>query len=187
MIMESKKTFPGAGKFDPINSTYLHKIYLKDGGRTLTGYSKSLYYAEMQDKIVCLQSVIRRLFQNGYLEKSTKIEFFLNSVSKENELILTLYSEEFRFMDNPKFVLNERLNTFLNKLYQYIKEKKIITSEIMSKPMTFSENEIFSLSYKRFENERKLIEFVTEKRKEGHAEGLVMQFYREYKKKFLVY
>lgn len=182
-----KKTFPGAGKFDPINSTYKHEIYLTTG-RKLTGYSKSLLFPEMQDKIVLLERVILRLFNNGYLSKSDKIEFYLKNLTTTDDLILTLFPTSYTFGNNAtQLIFNERFNQFIEKFYLGIKSKNMVTKDLTHYPITKEQEQIFSLDYKRFKTERELINFITQKQKEGHEREYCMHFYRAYKEKYLTF
>lgn len=184
MEVNQKKNFPSAGKFDRNGSTYKHEIYLTNG-ITLTGYSKSLYYPEKQDKIVLLQDIILRLFHNGYFSKSDKIIFYeLDLFSKEKNEIFTLSPTGYSFGNLEKFVLNDRINSFITKFYAQLKANRV-TDNIKNKAVSKNEDELFSIATKRFPNYPTLIEFVNKCFKNGHSNEVVMQFYRKYTEKWL--
>lgn len=185
-MQNAKKTFPGSGKFDSINSTYKHEIILKNG-KTLTGYSKGLLQNEMPDKIVLLQKVILRLINNGYLDgqRTTRIDFYLKSfLANNDDLILSLDPISYT-VTSDQFLLNERLTAFLKRLYSDLRQGKIITKDLADKRNVRNEDEIFNLRSKRFQNVDELTEFCIKKVKEGHAEGTVKGFFYKYKGKFL--
>lgn len=184
---KTKTNFKGAGEFDSTNSTYRHEIYLVNGKR-LTGYSKSKYYAEKQDKIVLLEDIIIRLFNKGYLQpdRTEKITFYTRDfVSGQLDEVFTLLPASFTFGNNPKFVLNDRLNQFIVRFYKSVREKKTISPTIKHKAITVEEQILFSLERKRFISLEQLHEFVLKQFKNGYPEGLVMGFYNNYKEKYL--
>lgn len=181
----SKKTFPGAGRFDSINSTYKHEIFLKNG-KILTGYSKGLLQTEMADKTVLLEKVIIRLINNGYLDgsKVSRIDFYLKSFLNNNDnLILSLEPLSYVVTDE-KYILNERLNSFLKKLYMQLRTGKIITQDIIHKRNLIFEQDIFSLKSKRFNDIDTLTDFCIKKVKDGYEESQVKLFFYKYKSKF---
>lgn len=181
-----KKSFPGSGQFDRYNSTYMHQIFFTNN-RQIQGYSKNANYPEMQDKIVCLERVIERLYKNGYLDgkRTVKIDFYKNAfLDRSTDLIVTLYPDRFVFGNNMDFVLNEQFNAFLFRLYQTIKEKKIITSELSDKPKTQDYDNLFSLEYKRFKTEDQLQDFIIKMKVAGHSDAQLLRFHHGYKEKF---
>lgn len=185
-MQSAKKTFPGAGKFDSINSTYKHEIILKNG-TVLTGYSKGLLQNEMPDKTILLQKVILRLINKGYLDprKTIRIDFYLKSFLQNNDdLILSLEPLSYALIGD-QFIMNEKLNAFFKRLYMDLRQGKIVTKDLADKRNVIFEEDIFQLRSKRFDNEDQLREFCIKKIKEGHAEGIVRNFYRKYLAKFL--
>lgn len=181
-----KRDFKGSGQFDRYNSTYMHQIHLNTG-LTLQGYSKNKFYPEMQDKIVCLQRVIERLVRSGYLEgkRTMKIIFYKNAfLDQTSEQLLTLYPDRFEFSNNMDFVLNEQLNSFLQRLYQMLKQRIVVTAEISDKPKTQPVDNIFSTEYKRFKTRDELHNFIIKKQKEGYERGQIEAFYRAYTEKY---
>lgn len=184
---KTKTNFKGAGQFDPINSTYKHEIFLLNS-KKLTGYSKSLYYAEKQDKTVLLEDIIVRLFNKGYLlpDRTEKIIFYKRDfLTRNDEEVFTLYPNKFTFGKLPQFVLNDRLNQFIRRFYKQIEEKKIVTKSLKHRAMTADEQILFSTEHKRFHTLEQLHEFVLKQFKNGYPEGLVMGFYNKYIEKYL--
>lgn len=183
-MQTQKKNFPSAGKFDRNGSTYKHEIFLSNG-IVLTGYSKSLYYPEKQDKIVLLQDIILRLYHNGYFNKSDKIIFYeLDLFSKDKLEIFTLTPTTYTFGSLEKFVLNDRINAFITKFYAHMKVNRV-TDNIKNKGVSKTEEELFCIKQKRFSDFPTLIEFVNKCFKNGHNKDVVMHFYRQYTDKWL--
>jgi hypothetical protein len=186
--MANAKFFPGQGKWDPINSTYRHDIILLNGYK-ITGYSKGLLHSEMQDKIVLLQRIILRLYKSDkqYFspKKLLRIEFYKRDLLHEDELIFILGPDSFQFGNSEHFIMNESLNQFLVKFYKAIKEGKIISKELFNKPKYQTEADAFSLKHKRFLTEPDTLEYCFKKIREGFPEGLVMNFFRNYRSKYL--
>lgn len=181
----AKKTFPGAGKFDSINSTYKHEILLHNGF-VLTGYSKGLLSKEPQDKTVVLIKVILRLYNSGYLDKSVRIDFHLKDfLNASHELVLTLYPRSYSFGNNQKYTLNTKLNTFLNKFYMQVKTGTVDTKSLIPTKIIQTEEEIFSLQRRRFNSEPELLEFIIKKKAEGYEDGLIMRFFYKYRERYL--
>lgn len=181
-----KKQFPGAGKFDSINSTYKHEIILKNG-KTLTGYSKGLLQNEMLDKTVLLEKVILRLINNGYLDgqKTIRIDFYLKSfLANNDDLILSIEPISY-VVTNDNYILNERLNSFLKRLYQQLRQGKIVTKDLADKRNIKNEEEVFDLSKKRFNDEHELLEYAIKRVKEGYPEGNVKRYFYKYKQQYL--
>lgn len=184
---KTKSNFKGAGEFDSINSTYKHEICLLNG-KKLTGYSKSKYYAEKQDKIVLLEDIIIRLFNKGYLQpdRTEKITFYrMDTLTRQLDEVFTLTPSSFTFGNIPMYVLNDRLNQFIKKFYNAIREKKFITKDLKHKAMTQEEQVLFSLERKRFSSHDQLHEFVLKQFQNGYPQGLVMGFYDNYRAKYL--
>jgi len=182
-----KPNFKGAGEFDPINSTYKHQIYLING-KILTGYSKSKYYAEKQDKIVLLEDIVLRLYNKGYLQpdKTKEIVFYsIDTLTRQSEEVITLTPKDYSFGSNPKFTLNERLCQFFKRFYIQLNERKFITKDIKHRPITQHEQQIFDLTRKRFATIEQLHEFVLKQFQNGYPQGLVMGFYDQYRSKWL--
>lgn len=184
----------GAGRFDSINSTYRHKIFLSNG-RELTGYSKSLLTREATDKTVLLEKAIVRLVNKGYLFGKTqkygdttfRIEFYLNGqyTGTPDELIFILMPDTYIFGNNEDFVTNIRLNTFFKRLYEQVKKGELVTKSLCHKSGNFTEENLFDVTKKRFLTEPALYTFMQNMIKDGHAFGLVMNFYNNYKKRWL--
>lgn len=185
-----KKYFPGTGKFDKINSTFRSKIIFNSTQKVphLDGYSKGLLQPkEPDDKIYMLQNWIIRLVNNGYLSsfKTLRIEFYIKSfLDNTDELFLILEPDRYS-IHVEKYLLNERLNKFLTRLYQQLKSGKIITKELVDQKLRFEEEEIFSIQKKRFQSEDELRTYCISKIKEGNAEGMVKNFFYKYKSRHL--
>lgn len=186
MDAKPKKQFPGSGKFDSVNSTYKHQIYLTNG-KKLSGYSKALLYPEMQDKIVLLERMILRLFNSGYFDplRTYKIEYYKKEFMKPDELIFTLYPTEISYADNPDFISDKRLNAFFKKFYDSIEAQKIVTKDITHNAIYKKVDDILTLDYKRFKTERELLDFIGKKLIEGLEHGSVMNFFFKYKERYL--
>lgn len=185
---QSKKKIPGAGRFDAINSTYKNIIYLCNGVE-LTGYSKGLLWSECQDKTVLLERWLIRLVKLGYLEphRTIKMDFYYNHQMSAPELILSLNPANFSYGNNEKIVTDVRLFTFLNRLYEQIRQNNIVTKSLQHKAQLISENDLYSTAYKRFKSEKELIVFVQKMIASGENAEKVMNFYREYKDKYTFY
>jgi hypothetical protein len=182
----SKKTFPGAGRFDSINSTYKHEIILKNE-KILSGYSKGLLQNETPDKTVLLQKVILRLINNGYLkaDRTLRIDFYLKSfLAGGDELILSLEPLSYVVIGD-QFLMNERLNSFLKRLYMNLRQGKVVTKDLADKRKVIFEDDIFNLKKKIFDNENDLREYCIKKIKEGHEEQRAKHYFYSYKDKYL--
>lgn len=185
-MQNQKKSFPNSGKFDPINSTYKHIIYLKNK-IVLTGYSKGLSVNEPSDKIVLLQRVILRLSNSGYFQhdKTAKIEFYLKSfMNNQDELILTLTPDTFTLGNNSQYTLDERLISFLEKFYDQLGSNKIVTDQVKPKNSKNSEETLFSLAMRTFKTELDLLKYGFSLIKMGYPDGQVEQYIIKYKQKY---
>jgi hypothetical protein len=180
-----QKKFIGAGRFDSVNSTYQHKINLCNG-KQLTGYSKGLLSKEMSDKTVLLERVILRLYNNSYLvpNRVQSIEFFLNNQFESNELILILRPHNYSFANNIEYAKDERLYTFLQRLYEQLRSGIIITKSLGHKPVIKQIDTILNPSKKVHETEQELHEFLMKCRKEGIEEGQIFNYYFNYRSKW---
>ena len=149
------------GKFDPINSTYRHEIYLRNG-KVLTGYSKGLNVNEMPDKDRLIQVVIGRLYRNGYLhpksvgyaQETNEIIFYFND-PVEPDWICSLYPRSYRLA--PGQADNKLLINFLNRFYEQIKtgkERKNLVKEPRHQKLLDKS--------RRFKSEQELLSFVNE-------------------------
>lgn len=182
------KNFPGQNRWDSVNSTYKHEIHLENG-KKLVGYSKGLLQPEMQDKTVLLERVILRLVKSGYLNvgRVVKIEFFLKSfLESSSELILVLYPGEYTLGNNETIITDQRLLTFITRLYAQLDTKTIVTKSLSHKPVNVPEETLYSLQYKRFKTFPELHVFVQKQIQRGDPKGLVMDFYYKYSQKYLV-
>jgi hypothetical protein len=184
--MNTTKTFPGCGKWDRINSTYKHEIYLANG-KKLDGYSKGLLTNEMQDKTVLLETIIVRLFNKGYLDpkRTLRIEFFFKAyLGDSNEIALLLRPTDYSLV-HPKLITNERLVRFLQRFYDQMNRGKIITKDLTDKPYRRNEQDIFSLNEKRFKSQTELLDFIVKKSNEGFPDGQLQNFFFKYTEKYL--
>lgn len=185
-MQTASKSFPGCGKWDRINSTYKHEIYLVNG-KKLDGYSKGLLTNEMQDKTVLLETIIVRLFNKGYLDplRSLQINFYFKSyLGDTDEEILILKPKEYR-LKHQKLISNERIVRFLERFYKQINQGKIITKDLTDKPYRKNEVDLFSLSEKRFKNQSELLNWMLEKGKEGAPQGQLLNYFHKYTEKYL--
>jgi hypothetical protein len=187
MTQSEKKTFPGAGKFDPVRSTYRQEIYFKNGRPPICGYSKGLYYEEPEDKIVCLEKFIQRMYNNDYFNPNRiiKIEYYRQStLLKSRELVLTCYPDRYEFGENAMYLTNERLNKFLIELYKFIKEGKPIDKIITSKPLVTKDEDVFNLRTMWLKTDDQLHEYIVLLSKRGYPPGQIQDFYIKYRRKF---
>jgi hypothetical protein len=185
MQKEAKK-FPGAGRFDPLNSTYKHEIYLTNG-KLLTGYSKGLFHSEPADKTILLERVIVRLIRNGYLApiRTNRIDFFLNNYLGGNDvLVVSLYPYHYSLGEHKEVIADPRTFQFLKKLYDAINKGELITKDLQHKPVLSNEEIIFDIRKKRFQNDQELHEYIQKQLKNGCEEGTVMNFYYKYRLKW---
>ena len=183
----------GAGRFDNVRSTFMHRIYLDNGKNYMQGYTKGLFSLTHPDKIIELEKAISRLVKNGYIFGSTKgyghrtikFEVYLygNYNGVPDELILTLYPTEYVFEKNMEFTNDVRLNQFLSRLYTQAKEGIFDPSKLIHKKVNTNQNDWNKL---RFKTEPDLYTFMQTKIKEGHPVGLVTDFYLKYREKHLV-
>lgn len=179
--MKNKNFFDSNhGKFDSINSTYKHEIYLSNG-KILTGYSKGLNLPELHDKDTLVQRVIRRLYGNGYLHKKSEgtaketlyIHFYLNQAA-DDEWFLTLLPLDYQL--SPEWINNEILVSFLKRFYEQVRsgvERKNLVKEPRQR-------DLLSLNQK-FSSTNELLDYCNQlEHKYGLPHGIVQNFYREY-------
>lgn len=168
------------GKFDPVNSTYRHEIYLSNG-KILTGYSKGLNLPELADKDTLIQRVTVRLFRNGYLHPQSKgksketacIAFFTNH-PVDPELIVFLYPKTYELATEE--LGNSVLINFLDRFYEMIKTGAERTN-LVKLPR---QRDVMSLDIK-FESHEQAIKYalsLTEKY--GISHGLAKKWLREW-------
>jgi hypothetical protein len=182
-MQNSQKNEFWKGKFDSVNSTFKTQIYCTSG-KLIEGYSKGLYSREHQDKIVCLEKWIIRLYKKGYFnsENIIRIEFYLKSfLDKENKLLFTLYPEKYSMGLMQEYTLDKRLIYFLNKFYNEIKLEKAEVSKIIHNPIYKSEQSLFDYKIKRFKDEFDLGEWILSKKSEGFEPSLLIDFMRKYR------
>lgn len=122
-------------EWDTINATYRHLIYTNKGKKfVIPGYSKGKNTPEPKDKEQCLQGVIKRLLNRGYLTGSDKIEFFQRHFldSKLDEKILILYNPESVRDHYVEYTsAYEWIVPFIDKVYDLIREQKRIQDDII--------------------------------------------------------
>lgn len=189
-------TWNGAGRFDPVNSTFKHVITMKTlkGELALTGYSKGLLGVESTDKIVLLERQILRFVNQGYLfgkhkkyqSETISIEYFLNGTYQgiPDEPLFTLYPDEYVFAKNSDYLEDVRLHTFLKRLYSQIKSNQVVTKSLSHKPALTTQAELFDFTKKRFKNEKDLLDWMQERIREGHARGIAFDYYIKYTAKW---
>jgi len=183
---EIKKQWFGSGHFDPINSTFKNEIYCKSG-KKLIGFSKGKFTNEGKDKIVLLEKWIIRLCNKGYFdsERIERIDFYLKSfLSNNDELIFTLYPNNFSMGFNEKFSMNERLISFFKNFYSQLEKKDIEIKTLIHKPIKLSEQQMFNTNTKFLSNEIELMEYVITKKREGIEPGLLLGFAQKYREKY---
>jgi hypothetical protein len=184
-MQNSQKNEFWKGKFDSIHSTFKSQIYCTSG-KLIEGYSKGLYSREHQDKIVCLEKWIIRLYGKGYFnpEKIIRLEFYLKSfIDSDNKLLFTLYPDKFTMSNEEKYSTDKRLIYFLNKFYKEIQTGKQEVNKLIHNPVYKSEESIFDSKIKRFKNEFELMDFIITKKNEGFEPALLLNYaskYREY-------
>lgn len=184
--MDNKKSFPGSGRFDPINSSFKHRIHLQNG-KELTGYSKSLLFPETPDKTVLLERVIVRLINNGYLQpdRTKYIEFFLNTpLLPTEQRVITLFPDRYIIGDVQQYIQDHRLYTFITRMYDQIRKGEIVTKSLQHKATVTASN-LFDTSRKRFNTEEELHGFVVKQLQSGHPNGQVLNFYHKYRAQWM--
>lgn len=178
-----KKKFNGQGRFDSVNSTFKHVIYLRNG-YTLFGYSKGLLTAEAPDKVILLERIIIRLYNKDYFntERVQSIEYFLNEPLKnEQEKILTLYPKGFEFHNVERYTTDIRLKTFLTRFYDQIKTGVLITKSLQHKPSDKVNNTgMYDYKKKVFQSKDLLHNFVIKEIQRGIEASQVMHYYNQY-------
>lgn len=190
MQQAQKKYFPGAGKFDKINSTYHCIIYFQPTQKRpfIDGYSKGLTVNESPDKIYVLQAWIERLLHKGYFDhrRVVKIDFFLQSfLVNSEEHLFTLTPTSYK-IHSQQFITNERMNSFFVRMYKSIKEGKVDTASLKDKPQSRDEQSVFALRGDRFKSVEQLTAFCIQQIKSGkHSEERVNGFLRKYIEMFL--
>jgi hypothetical protein len=169
--------------WDTQKSTFVNKIHFKNGN-SIIGYSKTKKMDEGHDKIVVLEKWIVRLREgkNNYFHPDNveKLEFFLNKNNYECYHIMTLYPDNFRLNKDMGMFKDNRLRDFL---YSFYKNPTIKMNP--HKPKPINEDEIFSISSKRFNNNQELIMFCLKQAKNGFEEQRILSFYNQYSNKFL--
>lgn len=200
------KVWKGQGRFDRNNSTFKHLITIhskiKNALVEIPGYSKPLLNKEMFDKIVMLEGEIERLVGRGYLfgltkainpqtklpyaDKTIKMQFYLcgNYTGEPDELLFTLYPDRYIFEENQDYIQDVRFHTFLKRLYEQAKTGVLITKSLKHKKENGTEKAIFDLTKKRHHDETELYAWCQERVREGHASGLVFQYYGNYADKY---
>jgi glutathionyl-hydroquinone reductase len=185
--------FPGTGRFDKINSTFRSKIILnrfnpKNKLPHMDGYSKGLLAEkEPDDKIYMLQCWIVRLYNCGYLDakRATRIEFYEKSfLNNHDELFLVLEPTECEIV-SEKYLLHDRLNKFLLRLYAAIKSKKPITKDLVDKKTVSTEENLFKVHVGKHSDIDDLRMWCIQRMKEGYEESQVKNYYYKYKARYL--
>lgn len=167
------------GKFDSVNSTYRHQIYLTNG-KILTGYSKGLNLPELKDKDTLIQRVIVRLYRNGYLhinsvgtpKETVCIHFYMNDPI-DNDWIFTLFPNDYKVC--PEWLDKYTFINFLKRFYEQ-KRTGIERKNLVKEPR---QKDFLSLSIK-FDTIESLTDYCHDlEHRYGLPHGLVMKFYRE--------
>ena len=188
MNSKNRKTTE-AGKADPLNSEYKQKIFLVGKDRPLTGYSKGQGFNESGDRTYALAAFILRMFQNGYFnpQRVERIEYYRwnKDSMTHSDFILTIYPTEFSYSNDQETRQNERLAAWLKMLYTSINSgKPIEASKLMMQPQRIEVENLFSLSYRRFETETALNTFCQMLQRKGYAQDRIHNFYVKYREKF---
>lgn len=192
--MQNNKKWIGQGRFDSSNSQFMHRIYLDNGKPFLQGYSKGLFTSECVDKIILIERMIKRfIINNGYVfgltknygHKTLKFELYIRGSHEgiPDELILTLYPENYVFEKNIEYITDVRLNQFLQRLYEQAKSGNFDPLKLIHKKIVPNANDWERM---RFKTEPDLYKWMQLKIKEGNPVGLVTNFYLKYREKHLV-
>jgi hypothetical protein len=179
--METKKKFNGSGRFDSVNSTFKHVIHLQNGYQ-LVGYSKGLLTAEASDKVVLLERIIIRLYNNDYFNPTrTKcIEYFLNDpLSKEKQHVITLYPDRYDIGKIERYTTDIRLKTFLERFYTQIRNGVIITKSLQHKVQS-NNTGMYDYKAKKFRDKESLHDFIIKEIQRGIESSQVMHYYTQY-------
>lgn len=172
-------------QYDPVNSTYKHRIYFEHLSQPLVGYSNKVGFRERSDKTDHLINVILRLMLAEYYPGSTRdILSLAFSLNTNDEKVVTLYPT---FADwNPKYLTDKKLTTMIARMYE-MREKKIPINHIFNilyirsrkRTVRFDSND---LSH-RFSSSKDLEKYCQSLLKEGYAAGEVEHYYRMYMEK----
>lgn len=189
--MNNQKSRP---QWDTLHSSYFWIIYLNpnyEGARTnttdkLTGYSKRVGESENQDKDQLLKRKIINLFQNSYLDRSLKIEFYARTgfaIDKSKDpLILTLYPTYYDIAELNHEAVLKRFGVFLKQFY----DEKTKTAPDFKKLLPgarkmVSKDEFLNIDKYDFKTLSQLYGHATRLLTHGHPIGEVNHFINEYK------
>lgn len=153
--------------------------------KMLTGYSKKIGQDEAKDKKDLL---IRKIYtlasSNGYLDRALRMEFYHKKnqiIDKSTDsLVVTLFPNTFRFAEQYLKPDYERIQIFLNDLYQLRREGKSTDNILPKKKTFFSKDEYFDISKIHFNLPDQLENYCAKLVKNGHAWPQVMQFRLKY-------
>jgi len=172
-------------QYDPVNSTYKHRIYFEHLSQPLVGYSNKIGFRERSDKTDHLINVILRLMQAEYYPGSSRnISSMAFSLNSNDEKIVNLYPA---FADwNPKYLENKKLIMTIARMYDMMQKKmpinqifNILYIRSRTRSERFNPNDLSA----RFSNPRDLESYCQMLLKEGYAAGEIEHYYREYMKR----
>jgi hypothetical protein len=178
------------GKFQRAGSTYSWKIY-RPRLQTLYGYSKPFDMAEKANKQELLLDCIRRL-KNKYIVEGYKIEFYRNFSDDDNDSVKLMTLHGNRFIPEYVVITEAWLMKFLKDLYNpivYNYGNEMFPTGGKSAPpdgmALIPDRAKQGVTKDPFDLTRKFKGFddlgrYTEKLlREGHAHGVVSDFYRK--------
>jgi len=182
---------------DKINCTYWWRINLNNthprnqgNNNFLIGYSKFQNQAEALDKTQCLCSKIEMFAKHGYIERCTSIEIYkkLNPMPSEqdDQLILILYPSEYKIAPNLVGKTSNDFNTFINKYYECINEKKPVVNLRPIPAIDYSKDNLFKIDKHNFKNVLHLYNWCNKQVANGHPVEMVQNFARKYMDKYFL-
>jgi hypothetical protein len=187
--MEQNKIKPF--QWDTLTSTYYWYIELdpnhaQNSVPGLTGYSKVVNQNEAQDKDNLLKRKIVTLFNNSYLLRAKKIEFYQRSGDyidkKRDPKILILYRDNYDIPELNHDIIFKKFGAFLKEFYYRLENRKSMEG-ILPKQKNLSTNldDLFNVDKYNFPSLAHLYAKASNFSRHGHAPGLIDDFVRKYR------
>lgn len=171
--------------WDRFYSTYYWTIHLdlnnpRNHAERLTGYSKKVNENEKADKDELLKTKILMLLQNGYLDRSTKIDFYFKTdfaIDKSKDpCILILMPNAYNIPPTNGEYMLKRFGVFLNEFYDRKKRGLAMTELIPKKKNATNLDDLFDVSKANFKTEAHLYGRAAQLLTYGHPPGQVNQY-----------